>query len=255
MMRVFALSDIHIDFDANARWVSALSRDDYQQDVLILAGDVSDSITQLERCFDGLAQRFRKVFFVPGNHDLWVIRDSPEINSLDKFEQVKRVAQACGVTMSADVVDGVAIVPLFGWYDDSFGVPGPELHDAWMDFRACRWLAGWSGTDISDYFIGQNDLSDIARGKVTISFSHFLPRIDLMPDFIPMARRSIYPVLGSSRIEKMVREIAPDIHVYGHSHVNRDVKIDGVNYINNAFGYPYEMKISRKAMRCIYQTD
>jgi hypothetical protein len=121
-----------------------------------------------------------------------------------------------------------------------------------MDFRACRWPEGWSERHITDYFIGLNDLHRIHKGTVTISFSHFLPRIDLMPSFIPIKLRSIYPVLGTTRLERQIREIGPDIHIYGHSHVNRDVVINGVNYINNAFAYPHEDRIAAKALRCVY---
>ncbi len=254
-MRVFALSDIHVDFDANARWVEALSSSDYQQDVLILAGDVSDSIERLRQCLDAFVRRFRKVFFVPGNHDLWVIRDPGYMNSLEKFAKVMAAAEACGVATEAGVIDGVAIIPLFGWYDNSFGRPGPELTEAWMDFRACRWPEGWSEPEITEYFIGRNGLHDTEMGEVTISFSHFLPRIDVMPVLIPPAMRKLYPVLGTARLERLIGEIRPDIHVYGHSHVNRDVTIGGVNYINNAFAYPHEKWISAKALRCVYRTD
>jgi predicted phosphodiesterase len=254
-MRVFALSDIHVDYEVNARWVSGLSLIDYQQDVLILAGDVSDSIQRLEHCLHAFTNRFRRVFFVPGNHDLWVIRDQGQINSLDKFNMIKVVAERCGVSMKAEVIGEVEIIPLLGWYDNSFGVPEPELLDVWMDFRACRWPEGWVGSDITNHFVGLNDAYDIAKGDVRISFSHFLPRIDVMPAFIPQAMRKIYPILGSSRLEQLVRDIRPDIHVYGHSHVNRDVTIDGINYINNAFAYPHEQVIAAKALRCIYRSD
>lgn len=253
-MRVFALSDVHVDFDANARWVSALSRSDYQQDVLILAGDVSDSIGLFSQCLDTFARRFRKVFFVPGNHDLWVIRDPGHMNSLDKFETIKATIEGCGASMEAEAVDDVAIVPLLGWYDRSFGVPGPELTETWMDFRACRWPEGWSEPEITEYFIGQNELRNLGKGRFTVSFSHFLPFIDVMPHFIPPAKRNIYPVLGTNRLQRLIREIRPDIHVYGHSHVNRNVMIDGVNYINNAFAYPYEERIAAKALLCIHDS-
>jgi len=253
-MRVFALSDIHVDFDANARWVSALSRCDYQQDVLILAGDVSDSLERFTQCLDAFVRRFCKVFFVPGNHDLWVLRDPDLMSSLDKFEVVKAAVKGCGATMAASIINGVAFIPLLGWYDYSFGVPGAELSEVWMDFRACRWPEGWSQPKITEHFISRNNLRNIEKGRVTISFSHFLPRIDVMPDLIPPAKRNIYPVLGSNKLERLVRQIQPDIHVYGHSHLNRDVVINGVNYINNAFAYPYEERIAMKALRCIYHT-
>ncbi len=43
-MRVFALSDIHIDYHENEQWLSRLSSMDYQEDILILAGDVTDNL-------------------------------------------------------------------------------------------------------------------------------------------------------------------------------------------------------------------
>ena len=63
--------------------------DAYHDDVLIVAGDISDNLERLEclkarsywakteillcRCtFELLLERFDKVAFVPGNHDLWV---------------------------------------------------------------------------------------------------------------------------------------------------------------------------------------
>lgn len=38
LVRVFTVSDIHIDYDENRRWLHSLSQSDYQADVLILAG-------------------------------------------------------------------------------------------------------------------------------------------------------------------------------------------------------------------------
>lgn len=251
-MRVFALSDIHVDFEANAKWVEALSCSDYRNDVLVLAGDVSDSLTRLASCLDAFVRRFRKVFFVPGNHDLWVVRDPGYIDSLDKFAQVMQVAEASGVCTRADQIEGIVFVPLLGWYDGSFGALGPDLLGTWMDFHFCRWPKGWTNIEISEHFISCNKLEHIVRGRLVISFSHFLPRIDVMPFFIPSAKKKIYPVLGSDSIEALIRQLRSDIHIYGHSHVNRNVCKDGVRYVNNAFAYPYEDRIARKTLMCIY---
>ena len=56
-MRVFAVSDVHVDYSPNLQWVEQLSTSDYQHDVLILAGDVSDSLPLLIRCFQALTRR------------------------------------------------------------------------------------------------------------------------------------------------------------------------------------------------------
>jgi len=73
-----------------------------------------------------------------------------------------------------------------------------------------------------------------------------------MPHYIPADKRMLYPVLGSSLLEAQLRVLDSKLHVYGHSHVNRQVRIDGVTYINNAFGYPNETRITAKQLLCIY---
>jgi hypothetical protein len=82
-----------------------------------------------------------------------------------------------------------------------------------------------------------------------------VPRIDIMPSYIPFEKRNIYPVLGNIRIEEQIRKIGSNIHVYGHSHVNTRMVKDNVLYINNAFGYPYETKITAKKLICIHNTN
>src|SRR5215212_3574954 len=116
-MRIFAVSDIHIDYDVNARWIAGLSAADFQDDVLILAGDVTDSLARLDWCLGQLARRFRKVLFVPGNHELWVMRDGGEKDSLQKFEEIRAVVRSSGASMDAFRDRGVSIIPLLSWYD------------------------------------------------------------------------------------------------------------------------------------------
>ena len=252
-MRIFAVSDVHIDYDANAKWVEDLSVADYQDDVLILAGDVTDTRPLLEWCLGTLTKKFKKVLFVPGNHELWVVRDGRGKDSLQKFDDVCAVVESSGASMQPFRAPGVSIIPLLAWYDYSFGEPGDELRSIWMDYRACRWPAGYTEQDVAAHFAALNDghVSPV-RDKV-ITFSHFLPRIDVMPAFIPEAGRILYPILGCTRLDGQLRRLRSKIHVYGHSHVNRHVKIDGVTYINNAFGYPSETRLTAKSLMCIQE--
>lgn len=94
----------------------------------------------------------------------------------------------------------------------------------------------------------------IGSGTV-ITFSHFLPRIDVMPHRIPDRRRFLYPVLGSSLLDRQIRRIGATIHLYGHSHVNNQTTIDGVTYINNAFGYPIERAFAARRLLCIHDDE
>lgn len=252
-MRIFALSDIHIDYDANKKWIANVSTSDYRDDVLILAGDISDTLQLLDWCLTTLAARFKKVLFVPGNHDVWVIRDSREKNSLQKFKEVSAIVESSGASMQSFRESGVSIIPLLGWYDYSFGEPSEELKSMWMDYRACRWPNGFGVREITEYFTGLNCANRTADNDKVITFSHFLPRIDVMPRFIPKEKQLLYPILGTIVLEQQLRQHKSSVHVYGHSHVNRNVTIDGVSYINNAFGNPQETRIASKRLLCIHE--
>jgi predicted phosphodiesterase len=252
-MRLFALSDVHVDYDTNARWLADLSLADYRDDLLILAGDVSDTRRLLEWGLCTLTKRFKRVFFVPGNHDLWVIRDSGDKNSLQKFDEVCAVVEGSGASMRPGRERGVSIMPLLAWYDYSFGQPGDELQSTWLDYRCCRWPRGFTEADVAAHFLALNDTRGSLKGDVVITYSHFLPRLDVLPGFKPGAPRPLYPVLGSTILERQLRRLQSTMHVYGHSHINRRVMIDGVAYINSAFGYPHETRFASKQLTCIYE--
>lgn len=250
-MRIFALSDIHIDYEVNAKWIWNLSGADYRQDLLILAGDVTHKTDQLAACLNALASKFQHLLFVPGNHDLWVIGEQGERTSLQKFAEVGSLAEDCGASMRPFRKDDVLIAPLFGWYDYSFGRPGATLREIWADFRTCRWPPAFEPADVAAHFDALNDSLTSHEAAKVITFSHFLPRLDLVPSYVSARNRLLDPVLGSTRLERQLRRLKASIHVYGHSHINRRVRLDGVQYINNAFGYPDESRIAARQLTCI----
>jgi predicted phosphodiesterase len=228
------------------------STQDYRDDFLILAGDISDSLRLLETSLMTLANRFRSVFYVAGNHDLWVNRGDEKKTSLDKFKGIRGVMENCGVSGTASHGETISIIPLLGWYDYSFGEPSNELKAAGMDFRLYKWPQHLRMREIASCFTATNHPLTRPANNIVISFSHFLPRIDVMPLYIPARHRIVYPVLGSDALEQQIRLHRSDIHVYGHSHVNRRIEIDGITYINNAFGYPSETRIAAKRLLCIH---
>lgn len=251
-MRVFVVSDIHIDYQENRRWVSALSSHDYSEDILIVAGDISDDVQLLKACFRELAAKFQDVLFIPGNHELWVLRDGIA-DSLQKFQQVCDLATDEGISLQPFHRNQLSVVPLHSWYDFSFGEPSTKLMQVWADFHACDWPDHWQAADIAGHFLQKNTDHLLTKNETVISFSHFLPRIDLMPAYIPEQYRYLYPVLGCASLEDQIRQLGPDIHVYGHSHVNRRVTVQGIRYINNAFGYPSESGMTGRKLLCIHE--
>lgn len=264
------MSDIHVDYPQNLEWVLGLDCHEYQADVLLLAGDVSEDMKLLERVLRGCLERFAKVMFVPGNHDLWVRRCTYDC-SLAKFGGILELCGELGVATEPFEYAGVEFLPLFSWYDFSFGSMERSLRLGWRDFYACSWPESFPDSHaVTRYFHQLNNgvfewikarsahrgheyhgLAPIPR----ITCSHFLPAIELMPSWVPESKRTVYPVLGSVELGAQVRRLAPDIHVYGHSHVNQIIKIDSTHYVNNAFATPRETRIAAKQLRCIYDSQ
>lgn len=249
-MKIYAISDLHVDFSENYQWLANLSKYDFTEDILVLAGDVSDDRTLLIKSFELLSRKFHTIFFVPGNHDLWVFRQNHK-NSLDSFFEIQHIAAEHGFLIEPQKIGTTTIIPLYGWYDYSFGRPSKELLNSWVDFKACIWPSGYNPREITDHFIAMNTDNLTAESGKIITFSHFLPRIDLMPRFIPSRVKVLFPVLGTTLLEKQIRKLMPALHIYGHSHLNRDLCLDDIRYFNNAFGYPYETRIAAKKLQCV----
>jgi len=250
-MRVFALSDLHADYAENLDWILQISKVDYQHDILVLAGDVSDDLAVLARVFSALRARFAEVQFVPGNHELWVQNDVVNC-SLEKLGLINVLCREEGIGQTVYNSDNLSIVPLYSWYDFSFGEPDRHLRRAWRDFKACVWPSHLEhSADVNNHFLALNEPVLNTRNTTVISFSHFLPRIDVMPSRIPHERRRVYPVLGSVGLGEQVKQLQPDIHIYGHSHVNQSIELDNIRYVNNAFAYPKEERIARKQLHCV----
>ncbi|MFL0810041.1 MAG: metallophosphoesterase [Agarilytica sp.] len=246
-MRIFSCSDVHLDYEENVEWLLNLSRWDFVQDTLILPGDISDATDKVSFCFDQLKRRFQHVVFVPGNHDVWVKASDP-FDSLDKFESLLALAEEYEVLTEPVRINDTMIAPIFSWYDFSFSKPSEYIRKAWMDFRRCRWPEPLrEERQLCQYFLSRSKKPQ-GNYENLITCSHFLPRIDVMPCAIPAKKRELYSVLGAHCIDEHIRALGADIHIYGHSHVNRDLSIDGVRYINNALGYPNEIRITRKKL-------
>jgi hypothetical protein len=248
-------------------WIQGLSNHDYTGDVLLLAGDVCHETGKLQAALAFLLEKFARVFFVTGNHELWLL-DSHHSDSLDKFHRILELCRALGVrTEPAKIEDGhgeLWIVPLFGWYvkpdegPDSLFLPkdGPDNEplDAWADEH----FVHWPGTRLAAAHFLELNLPHLKRvyDAPVISFSHFLPRMELLfpPEFAGSRQPAFWPrqagfnfsrVAGTQVLDQQIRKLGSHVHAYGHQHRNRWVTIDGILYVSHCLGYPHERKSGR----------
>lgn len=240
-MRIFATSDLHADFAANDSWLAALSKSDYRHDVLIVAGDIAHKLAKVESTLVLLLDRFRAVFFVPGNHELWVRGERGD--SVVKFDRVMNLCQRLGVHTQIQRCGEWWIAPLFSWYSARFD--SEDRGDAttltgWGDFRFCRWPI--PATELDVFFAGLNrDCKRPDSGRV-LTFSHFLPRIELLPDQAHLRFKGLPKVAGSPALEGQLRALGTEVHVFGHSHIPWDETIEGVRYLQHPLAYPQERR-------------
>ncbi len=259
-LRVFAISDVHTDYEENLQRLAGLPTVGFRDDALILAGDVSHNLAVLRRTFAIFLERFRHVFFVPGNHDLWV-RRGEYADSLEKLDAVLRLCESLGVYTEPKCVgsglERVCIVPLLSWYTRPEEGSDTLFRDrpvegsgttVWSDDYLVKWPRGLQP---AQYF---HDLNEARTGALDetsrISFSHFMPRADLMfpsPDEVPALRPdplarhfNFSRVAGSTLIEAQIRRLRPQVHVYGHQHRNRCRREQGIWYVSNCLGYREE---------------
>ena len=75
-----------------------------------------------EKFFGDVVKKFKYVFYVPGNHDLWCLREGDlASDSLTKMFRQLLVCDRLGViTHSVRFSNNVCLVPLLGWYDPCF---------------------------------------------------------------------------------------------------------------------------------------
>jgi hypothetical protein len=73
-----------------------------------------------------------------------------------------------------------------------------------------------------------------------ISFSHFLPRRDLLPAPERLKFKGLPQVAGCTALEGQIRRLKSAVHVFGHSHILCDRVIDGIRYVQNPLRYPRE---------------
>ena len=61
-------ADLAANLAVDQDWVHGLSKTEYSRDVLIIAGDVADTLRGVKAGLGALKAKFGRVFYTPGNH-------------------------------------------------------------------------------------------------------------------------------------------------------------------------------------------
>ncbi len=254
-MRLFATSDLHTDYRENFRWLQELSDSEYRDDALIVAGDISDRLEIIRETLLLLRGKFRQLFFTPGNHELWV--RGAEINSLEKLQLVLDLCHELDISTEPLRLETFWVVPLLSWYDGVFE-PGKVKEEkaarqVWADFHFCKWPE--DAAPLADYFLRLNESHLRSYDAPVVTFSHFIPRSDLLPPKEYLRISWLSSVSVCAALDSQIRQLNSTVHICGHTHTTFDRVIDDVRYVQNAVRYPKERRTPSFPIKLIRATD
>ncbi|TYB99428.1 metallophosphoesterase [Micromonospora sp. WP24] len=264
--RLLAVSDLHVRYAENREVVDGL-RPGADDDWLIVAGDVAEYFADVRATLALLRDRFHTVIWAPGNHELWTLRDDPvQLRGEARYRELVATCRELGVLTPEDAYpvwpgpDGpVAVAPLFTLYDYSFHAPGTATKEESLR-RA--YDAGVVCTDEMllhpDPYPGRDAwcaarvayterrLAAIDPEWPTVLVNHFPlvrepTRILRHPEFAQWC--------GTTRTADWHLRFRAAAVVYGHLHIPRTTRYDGVRFEEVSLGYPREWRPRDAAFR------
>ncbi|CAM5701673.1 Metallophosphoesterase OS=Streptomyces tendae OX=1932 GN=GUR47_02195 PE=4 SV=1 [Streptomyces tendae] len=222
---------------------------------------MAETVADIRWALGTLAERFRRVVWVPGNHELWTHpRDTVALRGVARYEHLVEMCRELGVTTPEDPypvwegAGGPAVVaPLFLLYDYSFLPAGcaTKAEGYWSTRRAPASCAATSTccTPIPIPAVrpgaGRGSRRPSAgsprspRTCPTIPVNHY-----------PLHRHPTdvlwYPEFamwcGTSLTADWHRRFRVDTMVYGHLHIPRTTWHEGVRFEEVSVGYPREWR-------------
>ncbi|MGW4235995.1 metallophosphoesterase family protein [Streptomyces sp. NPDC004749] len=257
--RLLAVSDLHIAYDENRALVEGL-RPHSDQDWLIVAGDVAEKYAGIEWALRLLAGRFSRVLWTPGNHELWTHPKDPcALRGEERYLRLVELCRELGIVTPEDPypvwegAGGPAVVaPLFLLYDYTFRAPGTTTT---ADSLRVATEAGVVCTD--EYFLHPDPhpgRDAWCRSRVAATER----RLQALDPSLPTVLFNHYPLVREpTRILRHPEfaqwcgtELTADWHVrfravsvvYGHLHIPRVTRYDGVRFEEVSIGYPREWR-------------
>jgi len=254
-----AISDLHISYEENREIVRGL-RPDTPDDWLIVAGDVAETVADVRWALGLLAERFAKVVWVPGNHELWTMKDDPvQARGVARYEALVALCRELGVVSPEDeypVWTGeggpVRITPLFLGYDYTWCAPGTSTKEESLAY------AHNTGVVCTDEYYLHHDpypsRDDWCRARVAETERRLLGCDQSVPflfvNHYPLVREPTRVLHYPEFAQWCGTELTADWHtrfntagmIYGHLHIPRITHHDGVKFQEVSLGYPREWR-------------
>ncbi|MGH3625799.1 MAG: metallophosphoesterase family protein [Sciscionella sp.] len=271
---LLATSDLHVSHPGNRELVDGI-RPRHEEDWLIVAGDVAETTADIEATLRMLRDRFAKVIWTPGNHELWTTpRDEFQLRGEERYLHLVELCRGMDVLTPEDEYpvwrsedDAVVVAPLFLLYDYSY-------RDQDMPLDAALEHARDTGVVCTDEYLLHPDpypsrvdwcrqriaatlprLADIDPAMRTVLVSHW----PLCRDPTRMLRYPQFAMwCGTELTADWHQRFRAATVVYGHLHIPLTFSFDGVRFEEVSLGYPREWRSREyepQLLRCIVPSD
>lgn len=255
-----AIADLHVEATDNRRFVERL-QPEHEGDWLILCGDVGEAMADVEWALATLADRFEKVVWVPGNHELWTTPSDPvKLRGDARYRHIVGYCRDHGIAAPEGpypVWEGpggpVIVAPLFTLYDYSFGVNvAPTKRQALARAHAAGVVCSdeivlhpdpyasreeWCRARIE--FTEERLTEMAADGLPSVLVNHFPLLVELTR---PLLRPEFAQWCGTVATASWHTRFRATAVVYGHLHIPRTTEHDGVSFEEVSLGYPLERR-------------
>ena len=252
-MKLLGISDLHIGYPLNKEAIESI--EPHPEDWLILAGDIGEKPDQLTWVFDTLQERFAKLIWVPGNHELYTLKPDPcSLRGKARYEHLVELCQNRGILTPEDPYplwpgEGppTRLAPLFIGYDYSFSPTGmnPDEARAWAAEEGIRCTdeavlyhdpypsrEAWCHARIT---LTEQRLEEISKDEAVVLINHYPLRYDLVRLYrIPR----FSPWCGTQLTENWHTRFRARAVVSGHLHMRATDWRDGVRFEEVSLGYP-----------------
>lgn len=254
-MHVHYLSDLHanhhVPFKNNQeKWQSKTKKwmrevlQDTTGELLVLNGDFSEWNCQTIWLLEVAAEQFDRVFFVPGNHDYYLLSKTQRLKYKNSFNRVEEMVQL------AEAIPNVICLHqrLYTYKDVTFA--GDTL---WYEVKDPQALAFYEQHSNDSQFI-HTGIPFIPDHKVlhdlSLNWYHTLAekKVDVFVSHIP----SVQPPMSNHPYNACYVTPVPFLvgkhWIAGHQHVKGSFEKAGVSFHMNAYGYPGEQNEPQLAM-------
>jgi Icc-related predicted phosphoesterase len=235
-MRLQIMSDLHLEMhaDGGAGFIRAL--DPTGVDVLVLAGDImmAGRYDDLERVFKPLAQKYRHILYVPGNHEYY--RSSPQEVSRNLARLSREIREVVVPNNGPVTIAGQRFFAGTMWFQPD---PAGDENKSFMnDFFLIQGFEPWvyeQNVAFEKALATEVEASDVV-------VTHHLPAPGSIPArFVGSAINAFF----LSDMTAYLRDIQPKLWIHGHSHDRCDYLIAKTRVVANPLGYPNELRSQR----------